>query len=969
MLQLYTKNKVKCEPLLNYSGLCITEEISALPTIEFDISSFDAAAAHIEPEGYIETKNARFVIKEVQRDRDTYKVFGIGDAEKLSGARILNFEMVDYTVSAAVNALIVQAQECPWTVQDYSNVKRLRSSKYYKQNAWDILKDLETLYHVEFKFDTLNYIIYIYNYNSSGSDKGAYFIDKLNLENLVIDENSQDFATMIFPYGKDKTNITSVNEGKYYISDYTYSDKKLRYYWIDDRYKKPSALKEDAEFLLEEMCKPRITYSVKIRDLASISDTYSELDYSIGDTVRIISEKYKLDIKQRIVKLKRYPQSPEKNTIELSTKKKTFADAQAVKRKFVEKVEDSVSSDGSVNRVSDDSIDGSKAIKNATITSAKIGEAQIKKAHIGKAEIGSAEIGEAAIGSAHIQDASITNAKIEDGAIGTAQIGNAVITTANIADGAITNAQIVNGTIETAKIADAAITSAKIENGAITTALIDTGAIGTAQIADGSITDAKIVGLTANKITAGTLDAGTIDVINLNAANITVGTINGQQIASGTIGLENLSQTVIDSMGGSGGGIKTYFQTTEPTNASEGDFWYDTDNGNKLHHYAEGVWTPYQFGSSALSANSITAEHITGGAITTGKIGAGAITTNELAVGAVTGNKIAGTTITGDKIATGTITASQIATNAITTDKIVSGAITANKIAAGTITANQIAGNTITSAEIRSGSIKASDIDVSDLFSTNITATNMNITGGSINILSAGSYDSTIYLVYSNDFMNLGAGGVCWGNYNDNYRARINKTGISVENHNGSTSIGAGSISTSTGNFSSISTGSMDASGTITANYFGNNSNFATMVHTNNVCIHTSTTTSAAYCGFSSTGYLQKYKSSSRRYKHNIAPLDEERKKSFEKLYGIELKRWTYNDGYFDESDELNGVETYGLIAEEVNEIIPEIITHEDGKIENFRDRELTLAMLYLVQEQKKEIDILKDRVKQLEVK
>ena len=117
-----------------------------------------------------------------------------------------------------------------------------------------------------------------------------------------------------------------------------------------------------------------------------------------------------------------------------------------------------------------------------------------------------------------------------------AKIDNLKVGTAQILDGAITNAKIGDAEIEGAKIAKATIDSANIKDGAITTALIETGAIETAQIADGSITDAKIVGLTANKITAGKIDAAEIEVVNLKAANITVGTINGEQITNGAIG-------------------------------------------------------------------------------------------------------------------------------------------------------------------------------------------------------------------------------------------------------------------------------------------------------------------------------------------------------------------------------------------------------------------------------------------------
>ena len=102
-----------------------------------------------------------------------------------------------------------------------------------------------------------------------------------------------------------------------------------------------------------------------------------------------------------------------------------------------------------------------------------------------------------------------------------------------------------------------------IEAGSIKTAMIATGAIETAQIADGSITDAKIVSLTANKLSAGTIDASKFEVTNLNCANLTVGTINGQQIASGAVDMSKLANDV-------SGSISTALQDASQAFASAG---------------------------------------------------------------------------------------------------------------------------------------------------------------------------------------------------------------------------------------------------------------------------------------------------------------------------------------------------------------------------------------------------------------
>lgn len=72
-----------------------------------------------------------------------------------------------------------------------------------------------------------------------------------------------------------------------------------------------------------------VAYAADVIDLARQSEKYSSVfDYDIGDTVWMISRKTRTKEKQRIVKLTEYPESPQKNTVELSNATKTFAEVQ-----------------------------------------------------------------------------------------------------------------------------------------------------------------------------------------------------------------------------------------------------------------------------------------------------------------------------------------------------------------------------------------------------------------------------------------------------------------------------------------------------------------------------------------------------------------------------------------------------------------------------------------------------------------
>jgi len=109
-------------------------------------------------------------------------------------------------------------------------------------------------------------------------------------------------------------------------------------------------------------------------------------------------------------------------------------------------------------------------------------------------------------------------------------IDNSVIKTANIADLAVTNAKIASLSADklTAGEIDANIITVKNINASyIVTGIIDASKVTVENLSANSITTGTI---SANRISGGTIDGNEINVINLNASNITTGTISGENL-------------------------------------------------------------------------------------------------------------------------------------------------------------------------------------------------------------------------------------------------------------------------------------------------------------------------------------------------------------------------------------------------------------------------------------------------------
>jgi len=128
------------------------------------------------------------------------------------------------------------------------------------------------------------------------------------------------------------------------------------------------------------------------------------------------------------------------------------------------------------------------------------------------------------------------------------------------------------------------------------------------------------------------------------------------------------------------------------------------------------------------------------------------------------------------------------------------------------------------------------------------------------------------------------------------------------------------------------------------------------------------TTAYANPAGRGSNGNIGDYSGSSRRFKENIKSLSDEQKRNIKKLYDIEVKSWNYKDWYIDEEEDIYQKTIFGIIAEDVMGVMPEIVcTDAEGRVSNYIDRLLMNAMLVLIQDQQAEIESLKQRVDALE--
>ena len=325
LLELYDRNHKKLANLTGIKSPHIQRTLEyGDETLDFSYPTSGPWLAQLLAECYIRADRQEYVVKAVEKSSTSAwrKVSCALNIEELEGAPFEGFETVEQTVQAAAEFAL---EGTGWTVETDADITKKRTiRKEDDTTAWEVVKQIVDTYRVELEIDAVNKRLLFHT--RRGRDRGAYFIERLNLRSLGVKTSSYGFYTRLIPIGKDGLHLW--RDGQNYIENHQYSDKVITSIWRDERYTVTAALMEDAQARLDEASTPARAYTAELVDLAAQSDKYNALAYDLGDAVLLVSEKTDEREKQRIVKLDEYPDDPLANKAELSNVKQTFAQLQ-----------------------------------------------------------------------------------------------------------------------------------------------------------------------------------------------------------------------------------------------------------------------------------------------------------------------------------------------------------------------------------------------------------------------------------------------------------------------------------------------------------------------------------------------------------------------------------------------------------------------------------------------------------------
>lgn len=327
----------------------------------------------------------------------------------------------------------------------------------------------------------------------------TFLTEDLNLRQLDIAGDSSNFCTRIRAEGKDGLTFASINNGKDYVENYSYSSKVIYGEKIvDNRFIDKQSLLEYAQGKLDAMAVPSLSYECDVVDVASYDSNYSFLELKMHKAVWLLDKKRDLRIQHRVVAYERHPANPENNKVTLATVLITLQQA-------VKNADNITTGTFSGDRLADNSVNGDKIANGA---------------------VGSGKIADGAVGSGKLADGSVVNSKLGDSAVGSSKIANSAVTNSKIGAGAVDTAELAGSAVTTAKIASYAVTGSELAGSAVTGDKVATDAIVNRHITSGSIYESTcnstIQGYFADVIAANKMLAGSAEISYLRVNTLRV---------------------------------------------------------------------------------------------------------------------------------------------------------------------------------------------------------------------------------------------------------------------------------------------------------------------------------------------------------------------------------------------------------------------------------------------------------------
>lgn len=294
--------------ILAVDDYCIKQKYNGINELSFSVP--DDIKIVNEQSVHETTRNQAYLVKIVNGDNITCEL----DLDELRSVQ------TDYDASATPHDHLSAAlTSVGWSLVDNTGITTRRTITG-ALTPMEIIEQVEDTWNgVTAMFDTAAKIVTILC-PSDNKPQYAFLAEELNLRQLDIAGDSSSFCTRLRAKGADGMTFASINNGKDYVENYTYSNRIIYGVAIsDERFTNKESLLEYAQATLDANAVPAVSYECDVVDVAAIDSDYSFQKLQMHKAVWLLDKKFNTRVAHRIVEYCIYPNDASKNKVTLST--------------------------------------------------------------------------------------------------------------------------------------------------------------------------------------------------------------------------------------------------------------------------------------------------------------------------------------------------------------------------------------------------------------------------------------------------------------------------------------------------------------------------------------------------------------------------------------------------------------------------------------------------------------------------
>ena len=297
--------------ILRCDDYYIRELADGLDELIFQISIWDPAYPRIVEEARIRDRDAQvYLVKQIDGGPDVAKVICQIDLDAWRSEMHLGYSNGGATALQTVSGI------CPtgWTVSDQSG-STIHRTVQGSLTSLEICEAVRDVFAVWIRWDTAAKTCTILP-AALPEPSGAFATRDLNLKQINYKGKSLGLVTRLYAYGQDDLSFASINGGKPYVENFSYTDKILPAFWKDEKYTDAASLLHDATEKLAGMAVPVRSYDCAVMDLAATDpEKYGALSFPLFSVATLIDDVKNFAVNYQVVERHAYPYYPARNEV------------------------------------------------------------------------------------------------------------------------------------------------------------------------------------------------------------------------------------------------------------------------------------------------------------------------------------------------------------------------------------------------------------------------------------------------------------------------------------------------------------------------------------------------------------------------------------------------------------------------------------------------------------------------------